>query len=96
MPLDNFDVDKSNEANAHAHDGGALAQFRESFVYEAGREKAAISQLFGADVQLPDAPSSAETVLGRHAQMLGAATADMIPTLGVALLSFQICTGTPF
>ena len=87
MPLDNFDIDSSNEKKASEHDSGALAQFSESFAYEARREWSALGQLAGRDVHLPDAPNSADTVLGRHAQMFGAAAADMIPALGVALLS---------
>ena len=64
MPLDNFDIDKSNERKAQVPDTGALAQFGESLAYEAQREWAAIGQLVGADVQLPDAPHVAETALG--------------------------------
>ena len=86
MPLDNFDIDKSNDKKAQVSDT-ALAQFGQSLAYEAHREWAAIGQLVGADVQLPDAPLVAESALGRHAQMFGAATADMLPTLGLALLS---------
>ncbi len=93
MPLDNFDTDKSNEMKAQSHDGGALAQFRQSFAYEASREWAAVGQVFGTELVLPDAPIAADTVLGHHAQMLGAAAADLVPALGLALVSRYVFGG---
>ena len=70
MPLDRFEIDKSTDlTRGPAQDSSALTQFGQSFFTSAGREWAALGQVFGADVHLPMAPQSAETALARNSEL---------------------------